>query len=424
VTGFLDLSVAPDDSQVTVGDARVSPGLVELPVGSFPIIVRAFGYRDYRDRIEIREKSVTTVNVSLDPTPFSLSELSVPRRSVNPDNPGVLGAFEVSFSVSGPGSGSVAVYDGESNSVFSHDLPDFATWDQTFLWRPTDPDKGALPDGEYLLVITGKDGVGGRETDKKILLRLDHTLKVAMRSVWSGSSGLLYAPVAEVLPPGEFQVMVLGGATVVGSFFRAPIQISGRTGIEDDVEVDFSAGAIPSSVAFPFAASVSARWGLLPPHGSFGIGSAVETRFSFQYNPATSAVLATDTFANFTGISIAAPLQLSLGPIHLLFAPSAVASFWYPYGPPDTSFAAWLYLRGGLLLDLGEVSAGISASTRTPPLPGTASLFSSPMPVQFGAEAHWLIPGTHFIMSGIAAGEYEGPEDYYMYGGFGLGFLY
>jgi hypothetical protein len=84
----------------------------------------------------------------------------------------------------------------------------------------------------------------------------------------------------------------------------------------------------------------------------------------------------------------------------------------------------WLYLRGGVLIDLGDVMFGISASTRTEPLPGGISLLSSPIPFEAGAEIHWLIPGTRLLLSAIAAGEYQDSSNYYIMGGAGLGYLY
>jgi hypothetical protein len=83
-----------------------------------------------------------------------------------------------------------------------------------------------------------------------------------------------------------------------------------------------------------------------------------------------------------------------------------------------------MYVRAGVLLDLGSVTAGISASTRTQQLPGGYAFLSSPIPFEAGAEIHWLVPGTRLVVSGIFAGEYQDSNNYYFMGGAGLGFLY
>jgi hypothetical protein len=76
------------------------------------------------------------------------------------------------------------------------------------------------------------------------------------------------------------------------------------------------------------------------------------------------------------------------------------------------------------MVDLGSVMFGVSASTRTEPLPGGISLLSSPIPFEAGAEIHWLLPGTRILLSAVAAGEYQDSRNYYFMGGAGLGFLY
>jgi len=424
ITGFLQLAVTPSDSLVTVGGTRASGGLLELPIGEHPVVVRAFGYKDYRGTATIMEKAMTFLTVTLEPAPFEITVLTVPKPAVNPDNPGLLGVLEVSFSVSGPGTGRVAVVDGKSAVVFSQELPPFESWDQSFSWDLRGSSGAPLPDGEYLLQIVARGDGADLDSRRETAVRIDRTLKVAARSVWSGSSGLMYAPVAEVLPPGDFQLSVLGGATVVNSLYRAPIQLGARIGLGNAVELDVSGGLIPSSVAIPFVAGIAARWNILSPHGQYGTGSAIEAKASLQFNPAASSVLLTDTFANFTGISLGMPFQITLGTLNLLASVGATASLWHPYGQTDPAPVIWLYLRVGLMLDLGQVTAGVSASTRTEPLPGGVSFLGSPVPFQAGVEVHWLIPNTRFVLSGMAAGEYEGSANYYFYGGGGLGFLY
>jgi hypothetical protein len=431
ITGFLQLSVSPLDSFVTVGGQRVSPGLQQFPVGSFTVVTRSFGYADDRRYITIQEKSVTALDVALTPAEFTVTSFSVPKRELNPANPGIIGTLECKFSVTGPGGGELKVYDLGSEEVFSQTLPEFTTWDQSFAWNVRDSSGSMLPDGIYRLTID----VHGRDSEIRVQreaqFRVDSTLKVAPRSVWSGSAGLLYAPVAEVLPEGDFQVAMLGAGISGPGFFQVPIQLGARIGIGKKVEIDASAGIIASSVAVPFTASVAGRWNFVSPQGAFGTGSAVQAKLSLQYNPAPGVenILITDTFANFTGISVEVPFQLSLGAVNLMLSAGVTGSLWYPYRM-DLSYApivgpvAWLYLRAGVMLEAGSVMAGLSASTRTQPLPGGVAFLSSPIPFQAGGEIHWLIPGTRLTLTGMIAGEYEDANDYYFMGGAGLGFLY
>jgi hypothetical protein len=112
-----------------------------------------------------------------------------------------------------------------------------------------------------------------------------------------------------------------------------------------------------------------------------------------------------------------------------MLSAGAVGSLWYPYrvdplGVPVQGLVSWLYLRAGAMLDTGSVVAGVSASTRTEPLPGGVAFIGTPVPFQLGAEVHWLVPGTRLVLSALMAGEYQNDANYYVMGGGGLGFLY
>ncbi|HTP58764.1 MAG TPA: PEGA domain-containing protein, partial [Spirochaetia bacterium] len=211
ITGFLRISVRPENSVVTVGGTEVAPGLQELPVGTYPVVVRAFGFADFSDTVTIAEKTVTPLTVTLAPAAFGVNDLFLRHARVNPDNPGVIGSLEAQFSVTGPGNGQIEIYDPTSTLVYHRMLPGFTTWDQSFVWDLRDDAGKALADGDYRFVVTAQ-GSDGQASQAETALTIDRTLKIAARAVWSGSSGLLYAPVAEVLPAEEFQASVLGAA--------------------------------------------------------------------------------------------------------------------------------------------------------------------------------------------------------------------
>ena len=426
ITGFLQLQVTPSDATASVGGTRMQSGLLQLPVGSYDVVVRDFGYTDYRGTVAIQEKAITALSVVLSPAPFAITAFALPKEAVNPDSPGLLGSLEAGFSVSGPGTGRLVVTDSKSTEIFSQNLPRFTTWDQNVRWNLRDSAGHALADGTYVLAVVAQGDDGSQSVRREASFRVDRTLKVAARSVWSGGAGLLYAPVAETLPKGDFQAQVLVAAHADPSVFRAPVAVGARIGLGNKLEVDGVAGLIPSSVANPLFAGVAARWNLLSPAGEYGTAAAVQTKLSVQLDPGPngSTILLTDTFANFTGVSVELPFQLDLGRVSLLFTPGVIGSLWYPYGTSAPSPQAWLYLRAGALLDLGDVTAGVSVSTRTEQLPGGVTLLATPIPYEAGAEVHWLVPGTRLLLSAVLAEEYQDSSNYYFMGGGGLGFLY
>ena len=425
ITGFLQIDVSPPNAVVTVGDSVVSPGLHELPVGSFSVSVRAFGYTDFNENVTITEKVVTPVSVTLTPTPFAFGDFSLLRTRVDPDNPGVLGMVEARFTVTGPGTGKIEVHDSQGTIVFSKTLPEFATWRQSFTWDVRNGSGRPLGDGSYRIELSGQ-GKDGGSSQQEAELTVDRTLKIAPRAVWSGSSGLLYVPVAEVLPPYEFEASALGAAYLQGATYQAPLSMGMRVGIGSRLEIDATGAIIAVSADIPFAVGAAIRWGFLAPTGEYGIAAAVEAKASFQYDPSPTSgnVLLTDLFTDATGIHLALPAQLVLGPVSILGTIGLTTSLWAPYGTTTPGALAWLYLRGGVLADLGSVTTGVSAALRTQPF--SAGFLSAPsgFPLQLGVEAHWLVPETRILVSGMAAGVFDSAGSYAFMGGGGLGFLY
>ncbi len=433
IVGFIQITTDPPGSVVTVGGQNVTQAVTTLPVGTYTVLVRAFGYTQHSEAAVVAANTLTSISITLSPAPFDVTAFGLPKSAINPENPGLLGTLDVNVSVTGPGSGTLQVTDAAGSTVFQQTLADFTTWDQSFSWNVHDTGGAVLPDGTYTLTLDAHGKGSDTSVVRQAVLTVDRSLKIAPRSVWSGTAGLLYAPVAEVLPAGDFQVSILGAGVAAGDplLFQAPVLLGSRIGLGSSSELDVSLGVIVSSTATPVMGSVAARWNLASPHGSYGTALAVQAKLSAQVNPQPDnlQVLLTDTFADFTGVSVEVPFQLVLDRLNILLSAGATGSLWYPYrvdatGLPLQGAVGWLYVRGGAFLDLGSVTAGISVSTRTEPLPGGISLLSSPIPFEAGAELHWLIPGTRLLFSALAAGEYQDSQDYYFMGGAGLGFLY
>ena len=432
IIGFLQISATPAEVTVTVDGQEILSGTQQVRAGTHEVTVKSFGYRPYTTSVVIAEKAVTALSVMLQPAPFDVTDFSVPKTAVNPANPGLIGSIEATFSVTGPGKGELQVTDATGAEVYARVLPDFTTWEQSFTWDVHTSTGLVLADGVYTLSLLASSPGAEASVSRQFLITVDSSLKIAQRSVWSGSSGLLYAPVSEVLPQGDFQIGVLGAGIATLSDIQVPVQLGMRIGLAPGMELDASVGLIATSTVLPLTASVTTRWNLLSPHGGIGTGAAIQVKFAAQL-VATQHMIApllTDTFANFSGISVEIPLQLTLGAVSGLLSFGVTGSLWYPYLFQADGFTpvfgpvAWMYVRAGVLLDLGSVTAGISASTRTQQLPGGYAFLSSPIPFEAGAEIHWLVPGTRLVVSGIFAGEYQDSNNYYFMGGAGLGFLY
>jgi hypothetical protein len=428
ITGFLKVDVFPPDAELYYGSIWVpADRLHELAVGLRTVRVRAFGYEEESLSVQIYERRVTRLSVTLREADFGISRLQSNRRIFNPRNSGLLGSARISFEVSNYGSGRALIFDAQDQMVFSRDLGRFDTWQQGFEWDGRGTDGTPLPDGRYTVRIEAEGKQAGERDSAELGVLIDSSIVLLFRSLWSGSAGLLYAPSADILPGGSVQLssLVLAHASGGGSeaIVRAPVNLGMRVGLgqrnlfELDTSVGGIIGYIDETFSLPWFASAAFKASLLRPTRTFDLSSAAQVKFTYQNTH-------TDTLANFRGLSVGLPTGLHLGPLTLLFSPEVILS-WQAVSydedyTPDPAAYGWIYGRFGLLVDFPPFSAGASLSLRSLPF---NQGFGLDYPFQTAVEAHWLLPNTQLFLSTSLAGEFRNSQDYYLLGGFGLGIL-
>jgi hypothetical protein len=427
ITGYLKVEVYPSGAEVTVdGQPLVPSQVAELPVGTQIVQVRAFGFEEQSLTVQITERDLTALSVTLEDAPFRLENLRSSRAVFNPHNPGLLGKTRIRFRVSTYGSGKVTVLDASGTPLASRDLQRFTTWEQSFDWNGRSESGSALPDGSYTVRLEASGERDGQTVSQELALRLDSSLVLAYRSLWSGASGLMYAPTPEILPLWSVQAATNLMAHVeqvqADWSFRVPWNFGLRLGVSpaNRLELDLQGGAIlgyPEVVPFFFSAAL--KVGLFRKAGEPGLSAGLLARLAYQSVRA-------DTLANFTGAGLGLPAMASLGRVSLLLAPELVFSPWsVSYDPSqefsfsDPAFTVFAYARSGLILDLNPVTLGLSVSLRTLPFDQG---FGLDLPVQCGLEAHWMLPGTQLFLSLEVAGEVRAQSFYFLAGG-GLGLL-
>ncbi len=435
ITGFLQVQVVPGEATVTAGSQELAPGVTaELRVGRYVVRARRFGYEEATAAVEIRERRLTTLELDLKKAPFRLSALEVSRRAFNPRNAAALGRVTVSFEVTAPGSGEALILDRQSRQVYRRTFPSFETWKQSFTWDGGDPRGGPLPDGDYRVVVHALPADGGEPQTAEAAVALDSRLVIRSRSLWSGASGLLFAPSPEILPPGSVQISTLAAVQDAGTSnpasFLAPWNLGARVGLRGGWELDAlvgltlgaAQGDTPETGSPPFFAGAAVKVPVFRIGGAAGTGprldSALVLKGAYQNSPA-------DAFTNFTGLSAGLPLRLAAGRFSLLLEPEAILSPWRvedaPGGAVSGALGVWLYGRAGLLIELGDLWIGLSAAARSAPLDQG---FLPDPPVAAGLEAHWMVPGTLLTVSGMLTGQFSSPSRYTLQAGVGLGLLF
>ena len=420
ITGYLHIQTEPKNAEIRVDGVTVGPGVTELPIGYHGLWIRAFGYEPHRTQFRISPLQTTSIEVSLEEASFRVSALSLSRNAFNPSNPGLLGRTRLSYEVSAPGAGVLVVTDAEGSQVWSFESAPYTTWTQAITWDGRDERGVPVPDGTYRMQLTAEGAKAGTIMVESRDVRIDRSIVIAYRPVWSGVSGLLYAPTAEVIPEGSVQFggLVLGYFEPASGALLAPAQIGLRLPLARGWEIDVAAsGLLHSGGNIPYAVGAAVKYLVVSPAMNRTTQFGAHARLT--YVDGTNA----DPLTNYTGLSLGGTLQLSLGTLRIVLSPDLVVSpYWPSYSTTiqEASMHIWAYARAGMLLDLGGVSLGLSGAFRSRPFAQGYDLY---LPFAAGLEIHWVIPGTQLVVTGGLAGEYRNESDYYIMGGAGLGLL-
>ncbi|MDR1179038.1 MAG: PEGA domain-containing protein [Spirochaetales bacterium] len=432
-SGVLKLLVEPPDAGVYADGQRLLSSEAELPVGSRDILIRRFGYVDYRTSVSIQEGQTASLEAVLEPAVFRAEDFSLSRNRLNPANPGLAGTTEFSFTVTGPGRARLIILDPEGREVFAREFPPFTDWNQRFLWDGRDFSGGELPGGMYrarILCVAEVAEMAGNEAEEIISfeadIEIDPELVIRYTSTWHGLSGLMFAPLAPVLPPLDFQVnssfMALAAAPDDPdhgnlSFFQA----GGVVGIVRNLEL----------VSTLSLGARSGEGGWQDISGSLGLKYLFSRMEDFLFLTLTArGMVAADpsyeAFSQFPGFATGPAATVRLGAFGLTASPEFQVS---PYAAGrevsthDVSAHVWTNLRFGIFYEAGFLTAGLSCALPVALFPEKPGVHS---PVLSGLELHALIPDSFLNISGFAAWEHSprAGESDYLFLGAGIGIVY
>ena len=418
ITGYLDLEINVSATEITIDGQSAEDGVTELAIGRHAVVVRAFGFEEFRDVVTIRERETTNLTLELNPAKVGISETSLSRSIVNPDNPGRLGEVAITFEVTTFGGGEATINDEAGNVIRSIPLGPFYTWGQSAVWDARASGGDEAPDGNYVISIRVEAEDGTTAEASPVGIEVSRGAVIAFRAGWTGISGMLYTPSAEMLPASSFQVSILGAGAL--SAERIPLQLFVRVPLAERWELGVQSTAIiGTSDNTPFSIGASGQFDVA------GSNDARSTTALSIYGVATYLSRTnSDTQTNFTGARAGAVGTLRSGPLRMHAALELAASPFAPtYLAEDQtpSFNLWSYARAGVMIDTGSFSAGVSSAIRTLPF---SQGFAVKTPFAIGGEAHWLIPGTYVVLTAAAIVEIESTDNYYFSGGGGVGIIH
>ena len=403
---------------------------LELSAGFRTILVRAFGWEDVSITEYIEEDVLRELELEMKPAPFRLSGGSVNRPRFNPANAGSLGSATFSFEVSAPGKGIFTVEDNEGKTVFARGLGPFETWSQTAVWDGRDNNGKILGDGIYTLIVKvnslPRDDSVPVEYALVSELALDSTRLIYPLTLSSGKSGLLYAPLPDLLPPRSFQIEgslmacsppVSGPASSAAGSGEAwkslPFAVAFRFSPIEQLEVSAALNVIPYFEEKPGAGiGAGAKWVFLSSR-KMGLPLGAAAGFIFSWTWRTGVT----PFGMASGFEFFFPFKVDLGRLFSFTVSPAV--LWtgdegFPWEP-----APRLLVSGGLLMQMTYVSAGLSLRSEFKFSDGK----SWPPCLTMGTEVKISPPPSSFVIS-LMGGIWIRDHDVGGFGGLGIGMIY
>jgi hypothetical protein len=427
-TGILKTEITPPDAEVYAGAQRLLSSETQLPVGTYDILIRRFGYGEHSSVARISEGRTTALQVVLESAAFRAEGFSVSRARLNPQNPGLLGKTEFSFTVSAPGAARLSLINAEGNEVFAHAFAPFTAWKQSFLWDGRSSSGEDLPDGLYRAVLVCESEKGETPPPSEAEVEINRSLLIRYRNTWHGLSGLMYAASAGVLPPQSFQInsqfMGLAAASEAQDQENLYLfQIGGAAGLPGGLEVipTLNLRAQSGEGGWPLASgSLGLKYHLLRAGTSPDFQLAATARGMLAAEPSLEG------FSQFPGFAAGLAAQLSLGGWNFLAAPEALLSPYLPGREVSTEDPAAHYaltLRLGLFYETGVFSVGVSHAFSAALFPETPGLA---YPLSTGLEAHLLVPDSFLNLSGFASWEHvaDGRSLNRFFLGGGIGIVY
>jgi hypothetical protein len=428
IKGRLFVGLEPASATLTLDGQAVDPGFTELPVGTYVLAARRFGYREERRTVDIRDGDTSFQYFSLERASFEVSDFRSTRESFNPANPGASGRTELAFAATSYGSARAVLLGPGGDLVREIEYPKIEDWDQRAAWDGRAADGAPLPDGVYVARLAASPAPGvptlpegplgsGRSSgqvaaDGSIVLetelRIDSSIRVRALGSVQAMPGLLAFPDPLPQPAGTTSLDTAWFASIRDPSSSA-FGLSLSSSIAGAAALSFSGAVEPEGRgAADLAASVLVS--LLADRAS-GSGGAAFLRASW------SSAAEPSMPESRGSVELSLPWALAAGGLGIGAAPGAALDF--SSSEPELLALA----RAGAWLDSGPLRAGVSGA-----LPfglGLGSAAAGPRwPARIAAEARLMLGSSPFTASIYALADIAPGSEPRLLAGLGAGLLF
>jgi hypothetical protein len=352
----------PDEILLPIIPSNDNKILLSLPVGYNTIKVRAFGWNDSSITVLVNEDVTVPVDFFMKPAVFKVDNFTQSRKRFNPMNPGNLGITEYRFEVTTPVTGTFKILDTNSNVVYEKQFEQFNTWTINITWDGKDSAGISYPEGIYYVQIeVSAVPEFVQEKNESILLKLKTEISFSAAifplSVEGGISGLVFAPLPNVLPQGSYQ---FNANLNFGNFlmpknlqneemkFCFPFNIAMRISPFNRFELTTVFNLLPYLKNLAgWGVSGSVKYNILDGSGSVPLAFSLGTSF-FWTSRNSEYPLSPGHGAGFY-----MPFSVELTDFSIPFCP---AVYWYGY----EEITPQVLLSTGVLYRSGWITAGLS----------------------------------------------------------------
>ena len=415
LTGYLRLSVQPEDARAIIGETIIESDVTELPVGTYELLVSRFGYIEKETIFKIREGQATRLDIILEVASFEIDGFHSARRSFNPRNPGAPGRTEFAFEATNAGTATVSVIAEDGSVAATIDYPVFDAWRQRASWDGRAADGSVLPDGEYVARLAAQPlpGVPGAGATAEAPVAIDSSLVVRAIGTASALPGLAFFPDPRSLPAGTLVAEAswfapLDGIESSALGLSASLALGRRSilSLSAAAELGGSEGGTSKGAAASFALS----FGRDP---QAPLSAALFLRASFDDAPAPAMPGSRD------GIEASFPIAWTPGSRESGLSLGASPGLVLDFG--SGSLAALALARAGLWGDSPGFRAGLSGELA---FLAADDGFRPEWPARAAAEARLMLSPSPFVASIYISADLEPGASPRWGAGLGLGLLF
>lgn len=238
LTGIISPIIEPRDAKVTIGNKFIQSFPKELPVGTYIIHARRFGYEEKVLEVKVQQNKILQPRIDLEALPFTIKDLFVSPKIIQITPPLEPKVLKVGGSVTAPGTITISIFNTQGKLYKTEQL--------RVLDSPQFEKKYDLPPGSYEVRIEGSSDENGnrhREIHKVEVVPSDPVPLFTTNLPTSIST--VGVPRARCTVTGLFQSsfsLSAGGEAIPPAFF--PTVLGFSAGLPYSSEIHGSAGLL------------------------------------------------------------------------------------------------------------------------------------------------------------------------------------